>query len=101
MAGDGDGVTERTRLALSQLQKSFAGSAGSKRRHPSTGGADASIVSLSLNEMMEDKKTRLEACRLFYQMLVLQGQGFVELEQAEAYGDVSIKARDKLLLNTE
>jgi hypothetical protein len=101
VAGDGVGVTERTRMALFQLQKNFAGSAGSKRRHPSTGGADAGIESLSLNEMMDDKKTRLEACRLFYQMLVLQGQGFVEMEQEEAYGDISIKARDKLLLNTE
>lgn len=99
--GDGVGITERTRMALFQLQKNFAGSAGSKRRHPSTGGADAAIKSLSLNEMMDDKKTRLEACRLFYQMLVLQGQGFVEMEQEEAYGDISIKARDKLLLNTD
>lgn len=37
-----------------------------------------------------DGQTRMEAARYFYDMLVLQGKGHVELQQDEAYGPVTV-----------
>lgn len=41
------------------------------------------------------------AHRWFYEALVLRNNDFVELEQAEAYGDISIIARPKIAAGEE
>lgn len=44
---------------------------------------------VSLNDLVEHK-SRLEACRWFFESLVLRNKGYVDLEQKEPYGDVEI-----------
>ena len=44
---------------------------------------------VSLNELVEHK-SRLEACRWFFESLVLRNKGYVDLEQRAPYGDVEI-----------
>lgn len=45
-------------------------------------------------------KTRLDACRWFFEALVLKNKGYVELRQEEPYGDIAILPRPKLLDTT-
>ena len=94
-----DGFTARTRLVLSHLQKKFAPVPGKKRRNPVTGGGEPD-AELGLHSLLEGKE-RLDASRWFYQMLVLRGQGWIDMCQEEAYGDIVIKPRDKLMLEIE
>lgn len=41
-------------------------------------------------ERFTDGQTRMEAARHFYDMLVLQGKGHIELQQDAAYGPMTI-----------
>lgn len=42
-------------------------------------------------------KSRVDACRWFFELLVLKSKNWVDLEQGEPYADISITARPKLL----
>lgn len=64
-----DGFTARTQSVLKQM-----------RERGNT---------VSLNALVEDK-SRLEACRWFFESLVLRNKGYVDLEQREPYGDIEI-----------
>jgi hypothetical protein len=64
-----DGFTARTQSVLKQMRER-----GTR---------------VSLNELVENK-TRLEACRWFFESLVLRNKGYVDLEQAKPYGDIEI-----------
>lgn len=64
-----DGFTARTQSVLKQMRER-----GTK---------------VSLNELVENK-SRLEACRWFFESLVLRNKGYVDLEQHEPYGDIEI-----------
>ena len=39
---------------------------------------------------------RAEAARIFYQVLVLKTHGFVEVDQADAYGEIDVSAGPKM-----
>ena len=64
-----DGFTARTQSVLKQM-----------RERGNT---------VSLNALVENK-SRLEACRWFFESLVLRNKGYVDLEQREPYGDIEI-----------
>ncbi|KAK9833545.1 hypothetical protein WJX81_003827 [Elliptochloris bilobata] len=101
-ARDGDGAhscfTERTRLVAAHLQESFAGGApGKKKRRLSAGGgARVPTNSLSFGEIARGQR-RADACRWFFELLVLKSRAYVELEQAEPYADITIHPRPKLM----
>ncbi len=42
-------------------------------------------------------KSRVDACRWFFELLVLKNKNWVDLEQPEPYADIRISARPKLL----
>jgi hypothetical protein len=110
------GFTNRTRLVVRHLQAAAAaaeaalggagtpaGGVGSKRRFSAaamappfsgdgkqdgaSGGAKG--PQLSFNALTEGHG-RLDACRWFYEVLVLTNKGFVGTSQEEAYGDISV-----------
>jgi len=93
-----DGFTARTKIVLEHLQDRFAPTPGSKRRHPSSSSSALTlgIESLALDSLVAGK-SRLEACRWFFEALVLRNKGFVDLEQAEPYGQVTIRPLQKLM----
>jgi hypothetical protein len=64
-----DGFTARTQSVLKQMRERGK--------------------TVSLNELVENK-SRLEACRWFFESLVLRNKGYVDLEQREPYGDIEI-----------
>ncbi len=64
-----DGFTARTQSVLKQMRERGK--------------------TVSLNDLVENK-TRLEACRWFFESLVLRNKGYVDLEQREPYGDIEI-----------
>ena len=83
---------------LSTLQESFAGGPpGKKKRRLSAGsGARRPTNELSFAEVARGKP-RGEACRWFFELLVLKSRAYVDLEQAAPYGDIAIRPRPKLL----
>lgn len=112
------GFTSRTRLVMRRLQHAATHAAaggdvsgrltgtagtpviGSKRRisaapPPSSGKApqqqkeQQQQVTLSLQSLTQGY-SRLDACRCFYEVLVLGNKGLVALEQQEAYGDIQV-----------
>jgi cohesin complex subunit SCC1 len=90
--------TTRTRLVLSQLQQALgagssqlpAPSGGSKRRRlqpspePHLGAA-----AVSADELLQ-RKSRMDASRWFFELLVLRNKGYVDLQQQQAYGDLMV-----------
>lgn len=92
-----DGFTARTRVVLGHLQSKFSNTPapGSKRRHPQSSSPAEEAKEVSLGRLVAGK-TRLEACRWFFESLVLRNKGFVDLEQSEPYGDILIKPLSKL-----
>jgi hypothetical protein len=118
-SGQSGGFTSRTRLVMRQLQHALAGAgaagaaaglvpaSGSKRKRvaaPAPGegaggdvdggacgggearGAGAEIGLLSMTK----GRARLDACRWFYESLVLQNRSLAKLRQEEPYGDIHI-----------
>ncbi|GAB4819090.1 hypothetical protein N2152v2_006136 [Parachlorella kessleri] len=85
--------TERSRAVLAEYRRRLLPSTGSKRRHPSQGGLAATQLSL---DALVAGKSRGEACRWFYETLVLRSNDFVELDQREPYGDITISAKPKM-----
>ncbi|KAF7840447.1 sister chromatid cohesion 1 protein 2 [Senna tora] len=76
--------TGQTRKVAMQLQKSFM----SQRKQE-----EEEVVSFS---QVCGEKPRKECARLFYEMLVMKTTNFVDLEQNDAYGDISVKKLPKL-----
>jgi hypothetical protein len=104
-AGDGpgghggyarDGFTHRTRAVLGHLHARLgAPAAGGKRRHPSSAAAPAG-GSVTLDAVVQGK-SRLEACRWFFEALVLKNKRFVDLRQDTPYGAITITPLDRML----
>ena len=51
------------------------------------GGAAGPVLSF---ESITQGHSRLDACRWFYEVLVLSNKGLVKLQQDESYGDISV-----------
>ena len=79
-------------------QESFAGGppGKKKRRLLAGGGARPPTDELSFAKIAGGKP-RAEACRWFFELLVLKSRSYVDLEQAAPYGDIAIRVRPKLL----
>jgi chromatin segregation and condensation protein Rec8/ScpA/Scc1 (kleisin family) len=88
-----DGFTQRTRSVLDHLHKEFEASA-TKRRRPSEGAA-VPLKAVNLDTLVVGS-TKLEACRWFFETLVLFNKGYVELQQAEPYGGIVITPLEKM-----
>lgn len=80
-----DGFTARTEAVLKQIKSRAEASPGDKRPHE----ASSSTKRVSLNSIVQGK-SRLEACRWFFESLVLRNKGHVDLEQSTPYGDINI-----------
>ena len=68
---------------------------GQKKRRLQSGEAQVG-GSVSLGGLVEGK-TRADACRWFFEVLVLKSRNYVELEQPKSYGDISIRPTSRLL----
>lgn len=108
------GFTSRTRLVMKHLQHAAAAAAGpsaaatpasggSSRRRISAapppslaaaGGKDleqqGSVASPLSFKTLTQGHNRLDACRWFYEVLVLGNKGLVTVKQDEPYGDVAV-----------
>ena len=90
-----DGFTHRTRRVLDHLQSRFNPKTGDKR---SRDDGQPSSKALSLDDLVEGK-SRLDACRWFFESLVLRNKGFLDLEQNQPYGDILLKPLPKIINN--
>eukprot|EP00884_Botryococcus_braunii_P021674 jgi/Botrbrau1/8190/Bobra.357_2s0033.1 len=88
-------ITERTKKALTKLQASFLPENGRKRKK-SGGDVAPRCESMNLESIVEGH-TRLDASRWFFEMLVLKTRDYVELSQAQSYGDIIIRPCPKLM----
>jgi len=91
-----DGFTARTKVVLEHLQHRFGPSSGSKRRHPASATPGPAADPIALDGIVAGK-SRLEACRWFFEALVLRNKGYVDLEQAEPYGEIAIRPLQQLM----
>ena len=93
-----DGFTARTKVVLEHLAYRFVGpTSGVKRRHPGSASTPTPLVeSLPLDGFVGGRN-RLEACRWFFEALVLRNKSYVDLKQSEPYGEISIIPLDKLM----
>lgn len=94
-----DSFTNRTKLVLDHLQTNFgAAQSGSvaKKRRLSSGSPYNMPPQVSMNALVEGKSRR-DASRWFFEMLVLKTRNYVNLTQEEPYADISISATSKLL----
>ncbi|GMH36325.1 hypothetical protein BSKO_04193 [Bryopsis sp. KO-2023] len=71
-----DDFTSRTQVVLSHLEAAFK-----KQEAPNP--------SLKMNKILKGK-TRLDASRWFFECLVLNSRGCIQMEQNEPFGDISI-----------
>jgi hypothetical protein len=85
-------------VPLRDAQESFAGGpTGGKKRRLAGSAAARPVDALSFAGVAKGKP-RSEACRWFFELLVLKSRGYVELEQEEPYADIQIRPRPKLLV---
>lgn len=94
-----DSFTYRTRMVLSSLQTNFEAAAEQnslKKRRLSSTSPHHPSPEVSMNAMVEGK-SRKDASRWFFEMLVLKARNYVNLKQDEPYGDIHISATSKLL----
>jgi chromatin segregation and condensation protein Rec8/ScpA/Scc1 (kleisin family) len=77
------------------MQAGFAAS-GKKKRRLSGGGAAVVEGALSADGLVEGK-SRIDACRWFFELLVLKNKDYVDLAQAAPYADIRISQRPKLV----
>ena len=93
-----DGFTTRTKVVLDHLTQRFmAPASGSKRRlNGASSGKVPAVESLALDGLVAGRP-RLEACRWFFEALVLRNKGFVDLKQDEPYGEIHITPLAKLI----
>ena len=88
-----DGFTSRTRSVMKHLKNLLEPSPGSKRPHESSSAAHNT---LDLDDIVQGKN-RLEACRWFFESLVLRNKGFVDLMQEEPYGTIRVVPQEKMM----
>ena len=75
----------------------MAPASGSKRRlNGASSGKVPAVESLALDGLVAGRP-RLEACRWFFEALVLRNKGFVDLKQDEPYGEIHITPLAKLI----
>jgi cohesin complex subunit SCC1 len=93
-----DGFTARTKVVLEHLAYRFVGpTSGTKRRHPGSAVKSTPLIdSLPLDGFVGGRN-RLEACRWFFEALVLRNKSYVDLKQNEPYGEISILPLDKMM----
>lgn len=87
-----DGFTQRTKVVLQHLQQRLAPAPGDKRRHPQSAAGDARSVTL---DGIVQGRSRLEACRWFFEALVLKNKGYIDLHQDQPYGEISVTVRER------
>ncbi len=92
-AAASDGFTARTRAVAAHLRVQLAPAPGGKRAR---GGAPAGGEAAASLDALVAGRSRLDACRWFFEALVLRTKGFVDLEQPEPYGDIAIRALPRL-----
>ncbi|CAK0784792.1 hypothetical protein CVIRNUC_007996 [Coccomyxa viridis] len=92
---DANAFTARTTHVAARLKAEFGATPGHKKRRLQSGAA-AGGASISLDGMVEGR-TRVDACRWFFEVLVLKSRDYVELEQPKPYGDISIRPTSRLL----
>ena len=83
------------RPGVAHAQAEFSGLTGRKKRRRQSGTPEIG-GSVSLDGLV-DGKTRADACRWFFEVLVLKSRDYVELEQPKPYGDISIRPTSRLL----
>ncbi|KAJ7543460.1 hypothetical protein O6H91_09G039200 [Diphasiastrum complanatum] len=94
MGQDYDRWSGRTRAVAQFLQEAFKARKGGVRR-----SMEQQSNTLSLDKVL-NKKTKKQAARMFFETLVLKSQDYIEVEQDDAYGDMILSARPKLLKAT-
>ncbi|KAF9597866.1 hypothetical protein IFM89_021951 [Coptis chinensis] len=60
-----------------------------KDQSPTTEGSKGPLEKLILNKILEGK-TRRKCARMFFETLVLKSHGLIDVEQEEAYGDITL-----------
>lgn len=88
------GVTRRTRRVLSFLQRQFAEAEASappakQRRGAGAASPVAAFQGVPLGPLLHGK-TRAEASRMFYEVLVLNSRGLVAAQQGESFGEITL-----------
>jgi hypothetical protein len=86
-----DGFTARTQSVMKHIRHRLEPSPGEKRPHEES----SSTRKVSLDSLVSGK-SRLEACRWFFESLVLRNKGFLDLEQSSPYGPIQIVPLDKM-----
>ncbi|WPT17702.1 Sister chromatid cohesion 1 protein 4 [Picochlorum sp. SENEW3] len=86
-----DGFTARTQSVMKHIRHRLEPSPGEKRPHEES----SSTRKISLDSLVSGK-SRLEACRWFFESLVLRNKGFLDLEQSSPYGPIQIVPLDKM-----
>ncbi|KAM0954776.1 hypothetical protein ACFX2J_023097 [Malus domestica] len=77
-----EGLSARTRIVARYLHRHF----------PNCKNREEEEVNLL---EVSDGRTKKESARLFYELLVLKTQGYVNVKQDDAYGDILISKRQK------
>ncbi|TQD98096.1 hypothetical protein C1H46_016218 [Malus baccata] len=77
-----EGLSARTRIVARYLHRHFP---NCKNR----GEEEVNLLEVS------EGRTKKESARLFYELLVLKTQGYVNVKQDDAYGDILISKRQK------
>ncbi|EIE27346.1 hypothetical protein COCSUDRAFT_45823 [Coccomyxa subellipsoidea C-169] len=93
---DKTSFTARTQHVAARLKAELSGAAGKKKRRLASGAAAATGGQVMLDDLV-DGHSRLDACRWFFELLVLKTRNYVDMEQPAPYGNISITARPKLL----
>ncbi len=78
-------------------QAELSGAAGKKKRRLASGAAAATGKGQVMLDDLVERHSRVDACRWFFELLVLKTKNYVDLEQPQPYGNISITARPKLL----
>lgn len=83
------------------LQTSFLGDGTKGRKRKKAGGEPGTLLceTVSLDGIVAGR-SRVDASRWFFEMLVLRTRNYVELEQPSPYGDITIRPRPALLQGT-
>jgi hypothetical protein len=84
------GSKRRISAAAAGLAGGAAAAAGKDGVGAAEGGAAAGLGPVLSFEGISAGHNRLDACRWFYEMLVLSNKGLVTLHQDESYGDISV-----------
>ncbi|BDA47997.1 probable double-strand-break repair protein rad21 homolog at N-terminal half [Coccomyxa sp. Obi] len=94
---DKTSFTARTKKVASHLKAELSGAAGKKKRRLASGAAAATGKGNVMLDDLVEGHSRVDACRWFFELLVLKTKNYVDLEQPQPYGNISIVARPKLL----